>query len=197
MDIYGTPFGKDNKVSKNEIAEPDVEYTYDKQTVAIYSGDRDIVAYPSPSSFSINLVNTCGGSFKNVKSVRLISAVLPDMNNVLREPALVLNIRELANQGMYGSNSTLQDGSSVMLLDKVISAGYFINIKTDMCKEMYNNYNQPLAELSKLTVNIKDINGNNFNFGTDSGSVTKAQQVLLMFEVITENVLFKKYRNVF
>ncbi len=161
-----------------------MEYKRISEVVNVYSKDRDITLFPSPSNYSISFLNTVGKTFKNVESVRLLSAVFPDVNNVSQQPFLVLQIEELENSGMFGSNSILNNGSFLVQLDRPVSIGFFLNTKTDICKSIINAYSTPLRELSKMTIKITDESGNLFNFGTDTGSPSVGIQHLLSFEIV-------------
>ncbi len=161
-----------------------MEYKRVSEVINVSSKDRDITLFPSPSRYNISFINTVGKTFKNIESIRLLSATFPDINNITQEPYLVLQIEEVENSGMYGSNSVLNNGSFLVQLDRAISTGYFLNTKTDICKSIINTYSTPLRELSKMSITITDESGNLFNFGTDSGSPSKSRQHLLSFEII-------------
>jgi hypothetical protein len=177
--------------------EPSMQYETKTEILNVYSGDRDISVFPNPSNYVMKLLDTTGNTFKNVKSIRLLSGVFPDINNLTQEPYLILHIQEF-NSGMTGTNSNFKAGSTILQLDRPITPTYFLNLKTDICKCIYASFDTPLVELSKLTVKITDCLGNPFNFGTDSGTPNKSLQHMLSFEIITEipkNTTM--YRNVY
>lgn len=162
------------------------EVEIETEIINIYSGDRNRSVFPDPNYYNIHLLEKIGKTFKNVVSLRLLSGILPDVNDITQEPFLILKINEISTIGMTGTNNTLNNGSTILQLDRPVSSGYFLNLKSDICKCIYSSFKQPLAELSRFTVQICDINGNLFNFGSDNVpplSPNKSLQHLLSFEI--------------
>ena len=157
------------------------------EIVNIYSGDRNRSIFQDPNSYTIKLMDSIGKNFKNVTNIRLISGVLPDKNNITHNPFLVLKINELESLGMTGSNNALMNGSAVLQFDTPVTAGYFLNLRTDVSVSSgHSSFSQPLAELSRLTISIVDVNNRLFNFGTDTGPLSPPDislQHLFTFEI--------------
>lgn len=151
----------------------------------VYSGDRDTSRYANPNSYIIDLYNSVGKIYKNVKCVRLLSGIFPDKGAITSEPYLVLHVKEF-NSGMTGTNKNLQEGSCIIQIDRAVTSGNFFNLKTDISKCIYNNYINPISSISKLSVNILDITGKPFSFGIDTLTPDKSLQHLLVFEIVME-----------
>jgi hypothetical protein len=85
---------------KNLINDPDPSY------LSIDSHDRDRTKYPNPNEYTIPLVSSDttnqhgsvpGKRYKNVTSIELISAVIPNRANVLDEIYLILQVDEITD----------------------------------------------------------------------------------------------------
>lgn len=153
--------------------------------LTVYSGDRNIANFNSPNNYTIKLLDTAGESFKNIVSVKLISGIIPDVNSLSTEPFLILDIKEFS-YGMSGTNSILKNANSIIQFEKPITGRSFLDIKTDN-KSVFNDYQRPIAEISKLTIELKKITGEYFDFGTDTPpSPTHSIQHLLQFEIVTK-----------
>lgn len=166
--------------------------------VNIFSGDRNLTSFPSPNKYTIKFIDKLGNTYKNVKSIRLLSGVLPDVNNIQQEPFLILDIGD-SNDAIRGTSNVLNNASSILQLDRPLETGFFFNLKSDVCKSMYHTYNQPIAELSQLNIDIRDYSGELFNFGTDVDPLVpnKSIQHLLTFEIITEVKDYTHYNNIY
>lgn len=169
--------------------------TYDYQRrlrselIIIDSGDRDRATYPNPNSYTINFLNnTIGKQFRNVKSLQLITGVFPHKQSIDQEPYLILDIKELDNNSVFGTNNYVYNANSIIQLDRPIKDTYFWNMKTDVAKNMLSEFDPPIT-LSKMSINIRKKDGTLFNFGTDNAlpnDPDKSLQHMLTFEVIYE-----------
>lgn len=169
------------------ITEPEnsnEETMFITEVLTIDSADRDANLYPNPNSYVIDLLKKTGRTFKNVKEIRLLTGTLPDQSNITQEPYLILSVDEF-NSNMAGTNNYIQSGSCILQLDRPISTGYFLNLKTDLCKCIVHNFQNP-KEISRLTIKIYDKAGNLFNFGSDSNPPAKNLQHILSFEFTME-----------
>ena len=104
-----TNFSNDRNLSV--LQEPDIEYEYTINYVALESKSRDTTAYPQPNSYRI----VFGDSYRNVKSIELIAATIPDKNSVLSEPYLVLKIDEFDN--IESSDTNLDNAFTILQLN--------------------------------------------------------------------------------
>ena len=176
--------------------EPIIEYEYTENFIHVSSVDRDRVGYPQPQEYRINLDN----DLKNIHSVELINAVIPDANNVNLEPYLILQIDELPNINMYQSRDTPKDAFTVMYFED--APGNFLTLKSANCDKIVKTYKTPLARLDRITLRILDYTGAPFSWGVDTSpptAVTKALQNSFVFKVVTVEKKRKSLgvRNVF
>jgi len=194
---YRKAFLYGNNQPLSILQERNIEYEERTEILVVNSKDRNIVTFPNPSNYIIDIMGTSGRNYKNIKSVRLVSASIPDKNNIGQQPYLVLQVDEF-NTSMDGTNSILSNGSVLIQLDKALVPSYFYNIKTDLSKVIIHEFTPPISKLSQLHIKIKDTDGNLISFGTDSGTPDKLLQHTLVFEIVT---LLKKQntqtRNVF
>ncbi len=171
-------YGSDNSfLSVKE--EPCVVYDqcYEKY-IQICSNDRDISVYPSTSEFKINFEK-----IKNVTEVELVSVILPNQNNVLDEPYLLLEITELPSNIEFSANN-IQNAFAILPLKKPNkdTASFII-------PELGQNYRTPLklktplASIQSFTISLKDMSGAVFQFGTDSDPPIKNLQTTFVFKI--------------
>jgi len=138
--------------------------------VNIDSRDRNRDQFPNSNNFQVhvNPSNTFVGAglytqFKNIYSIRLISAVVPDFT--ADHAYLTLVIPELQDT-MVGTNDTLKKSFALLFPDTV--HGNFVSSKTkDMCY-CYKKFSPPLASINRLTLEFYDPSGTLVNFGTDN-----------------------------
>lgn len=184
----------DNFTPLSVINEPDIKYTTRVDYIVVSSSDRDITNYPSPSRYVFNLPF----ELKNIIRIEVVNGVIPDQNNVAREPYLLLNIDELESV-MISNNSTINNGFALLHLASPIERGHFINVDKKTFEHVVLNLKTPKASLSKLTISIKDWQGNLFNFGDDTGGPYKALQNMFVFKIVTleKNQEMLRQRNVY
>jgi hypothetical protein len=175
-----TNFSNDRNLSV--LQEPDIEYEYTINYVALESKSRDTTAYPQPNSYRI----VFGDSYRNVKSIELIAATIPDKNSVLSEPYLVLKIDEFDN--IESSDTNLDNAFTILQLNSPNSSGSFIDLDMYICSGTVKIFKTPLARLDRMSVSIRDYDNTLFDFGDDtSGSPPNKQfQNMLLFKIITQ-----------
>lgn len=150
--------------------------------LVIHSKDRDILQYPSPSSYRVDIANLTGDCYSNVNSISLHSAIIPNCNSVLSEPYLLLKIEELSGSAFAGTNSASQKAMALVMLDKSYDTK-FINIRPDTCRTIQERLTRPY--LTTMTISLTNQYGVPFNFGTDVGAVINDNiQHTLVFEII-------------
>lgn len=159
--------------------EPDITYQNQESYLIVSSKDRDLFTYPNSSQFVIHLDK----EYKNIKSVELIQAIVPDKNNVTAEPFLLLNINELENV-MDSNNKQIYESFAILQICPPTIPGSFVQIDKRIFENVILNYKTPKASLSKMTVSITDCDGNLFNFG-GSGMSDKAFQSVFVFKITT------------
>lgn len=156
--------------------------TYVGETVymTVCSKDRDASRYPNPNSYTIDIDN----DLKNIRSIELYSAILPNVNSILSEPYLLLNIDEIS--GTFSSpNQHISDCFSILAMSSA-TAGNFVHIKSNHYANIQKTYyGAPKAKLNKMSISFKKEDGTLFSFGTDTDPPTKNLQHTLTFKVTT------------
>lgn len=186
-------FANDN-IGLSVSSEPNIEYETVTHYLVVSSRDRDVSVYPSVSQYTIHLQN----EFKNITSMELIQAIIPDKNSVTSEPYLLLKIEEL-EEVMSSNDRNVSDAFAILQLAAPITTGGFIHVDKRIHENVVAYFSTPKSTLSKLTVKITDLNGTPFNFGNDSPPPLKSLQNTFVFKIET---LEKKrsvlnHRNVF
>jgi hypothetical protein len=174
---YSNAFNNDFNRQLSVSQEPNIQYYKKDYYLVVSSKDRDIVKYPSSSQFSLRLPK----EYKNIHSVELIQAIIPDKNNVMNEPYLVLTIEELVDT-MESSDANISDSFAILMLNPPVSSGTFISIDNRIHENTVLNYTTPKASLSKMTIKLTDFDGSIFSFG-GNGSLTKDTQILFVFKI--------------
>ena len=143
--------------------EPVVTYVPIVNFLSINSIDRDVTLYPSPNKYTVFL----NEKYKNVQSIELLDATLPDQADIQQEPYLLLQIDQITNT-IDSLNTPMQQAFAILKTIPPASPGYFLSVDTNTCEKITKTYRQPLAELSKLTISIRKSDGSLFNFGETS-----------------------------
>lgn len=189
--VYNPNYNQPLSVQQEEK----IEYEEVVKYLTISSKDRDVTIYPNVSRYSINL-NT---ELKNIVSIELIQAMIPDKNSVLEEPYLLLKIDEL-DEVMISNDRNISDSFAMLQLAAPTTTGGFIMIDKRIHEHTVKYFRTPKASLNKLTVTITDAYGTPFNFGEDTPDPPiKNLQNTFVFRVI---ILEKKrslleHRNVY
>lgn len=145
--------------------------------LTISSADRNRLKYPSTSQFTIKLVDddpgqpngVSGQSYRNIQSVKLLSSVIPNKNNVLDEAYLLLEIREL--EGMYDAcTRPSQEAFSKLYYQNMPGQRSFLRMDRgigDPLTRMF--WPTPKALLNTVSVAFRKYDGSLFDFGPDTG----------------------------
>lgn len=192
---YNNVYDKNVNQQYSITQEPDIEYEENVHYLTISSKDRDVIAYPNVNHYAIKFPN----EFKNIYSIELIQAIIPDQNNVQNEPYLLLQIDEIQDT-MVSNDKNIAESFAILQLASPPKANTFIQIDRRIHENTIKYYNTPKAYLSKMTVTILSSDGTPFNFGTDTPSPpNKSYQNTFIFKIVTlekrRNVL--KHRNVY
>lgn len=175
--VFSNNFNQQLSISQ----EPDIKYELRENYLIVSSADRDVNTYPSSSNFVIQLEK----EYKNIVSIELIQAIVPDKNNVTAEPYLLLKIKELENT-MDSNNKQVYDSFAILQVCAPTIPNSFLQIDKRIFENVTLNYRTPRASLSKLTIQITDASGNIFDFG-GSGTTAKANQSLFVFKIVTSD----------
>lgn len=158
--------------------EPNIEYEKVDYYVTVSSRDRDISQYSSESSYVVNFQE----EFKNIHSIELIQAIVPDKNDVTNEPYLLLRIDELDNF-MVSVDRNVSDAFAILQLCPPTATGTFIQIDKRIHENVVKVFKTPKSTLSRMTIKVTDCEGNLFDFGGTS-SLNKSFQNTFVFRIV-------------
>jgi hypothetical protein len=152
------------------IQEPDIKYEETVYYLNINSNDRNATTYPLQYSYTINLDKV----YNNVVCVEMISAIFPNVSGIILQPYLVYDIEEL-NTIDFALTSQNHKGFAICpLKNPNQSSGGFVLTELGCAFHTKTVYKIP-KKISRLTVKIKDMYGNIYNFGDSSGTGSTAQ----------------------
>lgn len=175
--VFSNEFNQQLSVSQ----EPDIKYEKRENYLIVSSADRDTSIYPSSSNFVIQLQQ----EYKNITSVELIQAIVPDKNDVTAEPYLLLKVNEFENT-MESNNKQIYNSFAILQVCQPTVPNSFLQIDKRIFENVTLNYRTPRASLSKITIQITNSEGSIFDFG-GSGATTKATQCLFVFKITTSD----------
>lgn len=178
---YDIVYTNDSNQQYSISQEPDLQYEEKIHYLTISSKDRDVVAYPNVNNYSIKFPN----EFKNIHSIELIQAIIPDQNNVQDEPYLLLQVDEIQDV-MVSNDKNISNAFAILQLASPTRSGTFIQIDRRIHEYTVKYYDTPKAYLSKMSITILDSEGNPFDFGTDTPSPpNKSFQNTFIFKIVT------------
>lgn len=178
---YDIVYTNDSNKQYSVSQEPDLQYEEKVHYLTISSKDRDVIAYPNVNHYCLKFPN----EFKNIHSIELIQAIIPDQNNVQDEPYLLLQVDEIQDV-MVSNDKNISNSFAILQLASPTKAGTFIQIDRRIHEYTVKIYDTPKAYLSKMTITILDSNGTPFNFGTDTPSPpNKTFQNTFIFKIVT------------
>ena len=178
---YKLAYSEDNNKKFSVSAEPNVKYEEITHYLVVSSNDRNVIDYPNVNNYVINLQD----EIKNITSIQLIQAIIPDKNNVTQEPFLLLKIAEMEDV-MISNNRNISDAFAILQMASPVSSGFFIEIDTKIHENCVKYYKTPKSSLSRLTISITDMNGTLFNFGADTPNPPQKElQNLFVFKITT------------
>lgn len=164
--------------------EKNIKYTENINFISISSNNRNSTNYPLHYDYRINFDTP----YKNVKSIEMISAIIPNQSatDILNEPYLVVDIDEL-NCIEFPNVSIKSRGFAILPLKAATKGtGGFINPELGCIFRTANILKNPIANLSHMTIKIRDMDGNLYDFGQSNGSTAKAYQNAFVFKITTE-----------
>lgn len=172
---YDTAFSEVNK-NLSVKQESDITYENVENYLVVSSSDRD------PEKYEVNnYIVDLQKELKNIYSIELIQAIIPNKNSVGDEPFLLLEVDEI-EKPMISSDKTMSDAFAILPVSTKDTSNYIV-----VDKRIYENtikyYQTPKASLSRMTMRIKDISGNLFDFG--SGSEKELKNTFI-FKVVTQ-----------
>jgi hypothetical protein len=174
--VYSSEFNQKLSIQR----EPDIIYDRVDHYLAVSSTDRDITNYPKSNQFTINLPK----EFRNIVRMQLIETILPNQNNIMDQPYILLNIKELEGKmPIVANNSALSNAFALIQLTH--NTGNFLQIDRKVHEIVVMNTLQPI-NISKMSISFLDHTGALFDFGTDvGGSFNPLYQNTLIFKITT------------
>lgn len=162
--------------------------------VCVNSGNRNSTNYPLHYNYRINFNEV----YKNVKKIELIKSVIPNQGatvssgDILNEPFLLIDIEEINYIQVPSSGKTLEGFAVIPLAIPNKSTGGFINLDLGTSYQTSKVYKEPIASLTSITIKIKDLNGDLYDFGQPSGSTAKQFQNTFVFKITTQEFVRKE-----
>lgn len=173
-------FSKENNPQFSEISEGGIEYEEKESFLFITSRSRNTTMYPSTSNYSIDLDN----EYRNIRSIELVQAIIPDKGNVTQEPYLLLQINEIDNV-MDSPDNMISKSFAFLCTNTATEPGYFITIDRSVHENTPKIYKDLRSSLSKLTLRLVDSSGNQFSFGNPVNPLDKLYQTTFIFRIVT------------
>jgi hypothetical protein len=174
--VYNPQFNEQLSTSQ----EPDIVYEKTEHYLTVSSRDRDLSTYPNVNKYVINFPR----EFKNISTIELIQAIIPDANNVTQEPYILLIIDELEDV-MVSTDRHISDAFAILQPCAPTTAGGFIQIDKRIHENVVKYYKAPKASLGRMSISLVDYNGTLFDFGADATDLpTKALQNTFVFKIV-------------
>jgi len=173
--VYSSNFNEKFSITN----EPSIEYEEKVYYLTASSKDRNLQFSPLVNKYVVHFPS----EFKNIYSIELIQAIIPAKNNVESEPYLLLDIEEIGDV-MVSSDSNISNSFAILLLAPPTTSGGFIQIDNRIHENTTLNFTTPKASLSKMSISIKDNDGNLFDFGVNSNTLNKSMQNTFIFKII-------------
>jgi hypothetical protein len=144
-------YSRFNLNNNHPLIPSDNNYVYEKKYVSINSQDRDILKYPNPASFEIELPQ----DYLNVKSIRLTQWALPQTYSVFtvgnNNIGFVFKMADIYNPAVHGVVDPLASAIYTILQNN-IDSDYVLAIEEgtyssgeQMAKEMQNKMNEAIT----------------------------------------------------
>jgi hypothetical protein len=176
------------------LQEKNIKYETTTHYLNINSADRDIGNYPLHYDYKINFDT----NYKNVCSIELISAVLPNSLNILIEPYLTLDIDGINVIDFANTSISHRGFTTLALKSPTNSNGFIVPDLGPIFHTMYHP-KTPLASLNSFSIKWRNVSGALYTFNEPSGSILKKDQHSLLFRIVCKEVSRENlnHRNVF
>lgn len=166
-----------------------ITYQDEIHYVNICSFLRDFQKYPLHYNYRMDLQE----DFRNVVEISVVSATVPNSIGITGEPFITLDLGDL-NHITFESATVPHSGFANILFDPPVGA--FIQCRPVDSSRIFKT---PLARLSSISVTFRDVLGNIYNFGSNTGSFLKNDQNSFLLKIRCREVCRKQLniRNVF
>lgn len=163
--------------------EPKVTYIREQKYIFISSSHRNTTSYPKHYDYRIKFER----SYKNVKSVELISVTIPNSTNILDEPVIIFDINELNYIDFPSQSGNKKVFAAVPINSPNKTTGGFITLSnTNSLNKECLVFPQPIGSLDSITVKLLGMEGTVLDFGSPNGSTAKADQHSFILKITTE-----------
>lgn len=176
---YNNAYNPEFNKQLSRSAEPDIEYEETYHYLAVSSRDRDASVYPNVNNYVVNFQK----EFKNISSIELVQAIIPDKNSVTEEPYILLKISELEDV-MFSNDRNISDAFAILQPASPVTTDGFIQIDRRIHENTVKYYKTPKANLSKMTITLTNYAGVPFDFGTDVTPPQKELQNTFIFKIV-------------
>lgn len=156
--------------------EPTIQYDLLNYYISFSSKDRNIAVHSNPNRYTTVLPN----ELRNIVTIELIQAIIPNKSDVTLQPYLLLKIDELEDV-MMSNDRNMSDAFAILQLSDPV--GGFVQIDKRIHENTVKEFRTPKANLSKLTVSITDHAGTPFDFGGDGSAAIEFQNTFV-FKVV-------------
>lgn len=173
----------DINVPKEPIVLDIPERDNNEYHLIIDSRDRNIINYPYPDNFTINIENT----LKNIYAINIDRIITPNWCIFVEEPYTFLLFKELDNVYIYnGSNPIYNKVFTQIYPDSIIKERkHILQLATNSNKIYKTN---PLASITKFSPEILKADGTNLKSPTD------VFQILDVLEFVIDNIQFYRIK---
>lgn len=178
---YNTVYSKEFNEQLSLRQEPEIQYETREHYINITSSARDTTNQALHYNYYIQLDKE---KYKNVIKVEMLSAFFPNSANITDEPYLVFDIEELNCIDFFNGDKN-NNGFAVLPIKP--TTGAFI-VPDFGCIYHTVYFPRPAKSLTRLTIKIRDINGNLYDFGSPNGSTSTALQNGFQLKITTEEV---------
>lgn len=165
------------KEQDSDLIPKNIQDTKKQYLVNIDSGDRDS-SQPLHYNYYIKLPNV----YHNVCKVEMVSASFPNSSGITTEPYIVFDIKEL---NCISFPARDENSEAFALLPIRPTSGSYINPELGTIYHV-EYIPEPTITLSRLTIKIKDCQGQLYNFGVPNGSFVKADQHSFMLKITVD-----------
>lgn len=146
------------------------------------SGQRDYEAYPTRAYFKIRLDTP----IRDIHSVEVLAMVIPNLDNVLDEPYLILDIYEL--NGTFAGHPSQQPSTAVLNLQNAVTGPTYSHVA--LCRKVAERspifYRPPKKRLDSVTFALRKPDGTLVNLGSDVGSLIRQNQLLVSLKFMCD-----------
>lgn len=149
--------------------------------VSVSSRDRNVDNYPNPNRYTVGF-----DEIKNIHSIELINSVVPNLNNILNEPYILLKIDQITDT--FISNDTAISNSFAIMNYTLNNTTAFASLKKCSRDVSFETvyYGAPKKSLDKMSISLLKSTGELFDFGiSDTNPPTEGYQNLFVFKITT------------